>query len=283
MLQRTDRASLKSTRELERMRVAGRMVAEVHALMRQMVKPGVTTGDLNEAAGAKIRELGGTPSFFGYVVGRNAYPANICVSIDEEVVHGIPGRCQYRGRTTPDRTLEAGQVVSIDCGAIYQGYHGDSAVTLPVGEIAPDVAELLSVCRDALWAGIRAVQPGAKVSDVARAIEAAIRGREQDGLRYGIVEEYVGHGIGQRLHEPPQVPNYFNASMLRNDVVFKPGLVVAIEPMVNLGTNKTRTLADGWTVVTRDRKASAHFEHTVACTADGFEVLTVREDGSATH
>jgi methionyl aminopeptidase len=284
VLQRSDQIIYKTDRELERMRVAGRMVAEVLAVMKEMVKPGVTTGDLNEAAHAKMRELKGQPSFLGYVVGGKAYPAVICVSVDDEVVHGIPGRCMYRGKMIPDRALEEGSVVSIDCGVIHQGYHGDSAVTLPVGKVAPEVTELLSVCRDALWAGIRAVKPGNRLSDVARAIEGEVRRRETDKTgRYGIVEEYVGHGIGTRLHESPQVPNFFSPSLLRNDLVLKKGLVVAIEPMVNLGTHKTKTLADGWTVVTKDKKPSAHFEHTIAVTDDGQQVFTLRDDGSATH
>lgn len=284
MLQRSRQIVYKTDRELERMRTAGRMVAEVLALLRSMVKPGVTTGDLNEAAHAKMNELGGKPSFLGYVVGNKAYPAVICVSVDDEVVHGIPGRCMYRGRLTPDRVLEEGSIVSIDCGVIYQGYHGDSAVTLPVGKVKPEVEELLSVCRDALWAGIRTVRPGARLSDLAKAIEGEVRRRETEQTgRYGIVEEYVGHGIGTKLHEDPQVPNFFSPALLRNDLVLKKGLVIAIEPMVNLGTHKTRTLSDGWTVVTKDKKPSAHFEHTVAVTDDGFEVFTLREDGTATH
>jgi methionyl aminopeptidase len=284
VLQRSERIVYKTERELERMRVAGRMVAEVLALMKAMVKPGVTTGDLNEAAHAKMKELGGVPSFLGYVVGGKAYPAVLCISIDDEVVHGIPGRCMYRGKLIPDRALEEGQVVSIDCGVIYQGYHGDSAVTLPVGKIAPEVSELLSVCRDALWSGIKAMKPGAKLSDLAKAIEGEVRRRETEKTgRYGIVEEYVGHGIGTKLHEAPQVPNFFSPSLLRNDLVLKKGLVIAIEPMVNQGTHKTKTLADGWTVVTKDKKPSAHFEHTIAVTDDGYQVFTLMDDGTATH
>lgn len=273
----------KTADELVLMREAGRMVAEVLALMAEMVAPGVTTGDLNEAAGAKIKELGADrPSFLNYVVGGKPYPANICVSIDEEIVHGIPGRCVHRGRTVSDRPLREGQVVSIDCGVVYQGYHGDSAVTLPVGEIDPAISEVLAVCRDALWAGIEQVQPGNRLTDVARAIEAHVRGRER-GRRFGIVEEYVGHGIGRNLHEAPQVPNYVSSHLKRNDIVLEPGLVICIEPMVCLGTRRTRTLSDGWTVVTRDGKPAAHFEHTIAVTEDGHEVFTRRADGGATH
>jgi methionyl aminopeptidase len=283
VLQRTDPIKYKTERELERMRVAGRLVAEVLAHLKSITRPGVTTGDLNEAAGQKMRELGGTPSFFGYVVNGQAYPANICVSIDHEIVHGIPGRCLYRGRVTPDRALTEGQIVSIDCGVIYQGYHGDSAVTLPVGAVSPEVTELLSVCRDALWAGIEAIRPGAHLSDIARAIEGHVRTRDRPGEPYGIVEEFVGHGIGTRLHEQPQVPNFVSPQLLKNDLVLKTGLVIAIEPMVNLGKRHTRTLKDGWTVITKDEKPSAHFEHTIAVTESGHEVLTLLADKTATH
>lgn len=262
------------------MREAGRMVAEVLRLMQDMVAPGVTTGDLNEAAHQRMRELGGTPSFLGYM----GYPAVLCISVDHEVVHGIPGRCAYRGELTPDKTLREGQVVSVDCGVIHDGFHGDSAVTLPVGEVSPQVKYLLETCRQGLWGGIEQVRPGARISDLARAIEGAIRARETEGTgAYGIVEEYVGHGIGRELHEPPQVPNYVSRFTLRTDTVLEPGMVIAIEPMVNAGKRHCRTLSDGWTVVTKDGGVSAHFEHTVAVVDDGFEVFTKRGDGQATH
>ncbi len=266
------------------MREAGRMVAEVLDLMRSMVAPGVTTSELNQAAGAKIEELGGTPSFLGYVVHKKIYPGNLCISIDEEIVHGIPGGCVYRGEPVPDRVLSAGQVVTVDCGVIYEEYHGDSAVTLPVGEISSEKANLLDTCRLGLWAGIKQLKPGNRLTDVARAIEAEIRRRERElGVRYGIVEEYVGHGIGRALHEAPQIPNYVSNHLRRNDLVLEAGLVVAIEPMVCMGTRKTKELSDGWTVITRDGKPSAHYEHTIAVTADGYEVLTARAGGETTH
>jgi methionyl aminopeptidase len=280
VLRRKNRIKLKTTPELEIMREAGRMVAEVLEHLRQLVTPGVTTGDLNEAAGEKMAQLGGTPSFLGY----KGYPANVCISIDEEIVHGIPGRCRYEGRITPDRALEAGQIVSLDCGVIHDGYHGDSAVTLVVGEVPDEVNLLLDTCRGALWAGIEQVRPGNRLTDVAKAIENHIKGQEEAaGRRYGIVRDYVGHGIGRSLHEDPQVPNYVSGQLRRNDLELQPGLVIAIEPMVCLGTHRTRQLHDGWTVVTRDKKHSCHFEHTVAVTSEGFEVLTRRGDGGATH
>ena len=277
MLQR-EHPIIKTPKEIAKMRVAGRMVADVLAMLRDMCKPGTTTGDLNEAAYAKMRELGGEPSFLNYAVpGKDRYPASLCISIDEEIVHGIPGRCHFRGQVVTDRTLQEGQIVSIDCGVKFDGYHGDSAVTLPVGQISPEKQKLMEVCKGGLWAGIKAVRPNAKLSDVARAIETAVR----TSGAYGIVEEYVGHGIGTHLHEPPQVPNYVSAR--NRDRVLLEGYVIAIEPMVNIGTQKTRELKDGWTVVTKDGKPSAHFEHTVAVTPEGYEVLTVRADGSATH
>ncbi|HZV00807.1 MAG TPA: type I methionyl aminopeptidase [Planctomycetota bacterium] len=270
---------IKTEREIEKMRVSGRMVAEVLAVLKALVKPGTTTGDLNEAAYAKMKELGGEPSFLNYTAGsKEPYPAVVCISIDEEIVHGIPGRCHYRGTVTKDRTLQEGELVSVDCGVKYDGFHGDSAVTFAVGKVSPEKQKLMDVCRESLWAGIRAVKPNAKLSEVAAAIEGSIRQHQEP---YGIVEEYVGHGIGRHLHEPPQVPNF--AKGVKTEYILKKGYVIAIEPMVNMGTRKTQELSDGWTVITRDRKPSAHFEHTIAVTEAGHEVLTLRADGSATH
>ncbi|MGE0707199.1 MAG: type I methionyl aminopeptidase [Planctomycetota bacterium] len=278
MLRRRERPQLKSPAELQVMREAGRMVAEVLTHLATLVAPGVSTGDLNEAALAKMDELGAErPSFLGY----HGYPAAICASVDDEVVHGIPGRCDFKGRQTPDRALREGELLSLDCGVVFEGYHGDSAVTVAVGEVAPERAALLDVCREALWAGIRAVRPGAKLTDVARSIEQSVRARPH---RYGIVEDYVGHGIGRNLHEAPHVPNVLTYHLRRNDLVLEPGLTIAIEPMVCLGSKRTRTLArDGWTVVTKDGRPAAHFEHTLAVTEDGFEILTARADGGTTH
>jgi len=259
------------------MREAGRMVAEVLRHLAELLEPGVSTGDLNEAALAKMDELGADrPSFLGY----HGFPAAICTSVDEEVVHGIPGRCRHRGGETPDRVLAAGEVISIDCGVVHEGYHGDSAVTLAVGSVDPDTQALLDTCRGALWAGIEQVRPGARLTDIARAIQGSVRARP---VRYGIVEDYVGHGIGRNLHEPPNVPNVLSFHLRRNDLVLEPGWVIAIEPMVALGSKRTRTLRDGWTVVTKDGRPAAHFEHTVAVTEEGYEVLTKRADGQTTH
>lgn len=280
MLRARENPIVKTDREIEKMRVSGRMVADVLGLMQEMVKPGVTTGDLNEAAFAKMKEMGGEPSFLNYRAGsKDPYPAVVCISIDEEIVHGIPGRCHYRGAVTKDRPLKEGELVSIDCGVKFEGWHGDSAVTLPVGPVTPEKQKLMDVCREALWAGIREIKPLAKLSELATAIEGAVRKHADES--YGIVEEYVGHGIGRHLHEPPQVPNFYSSKM--QDFVLRKGYVIAIEPMINLGTRKTQELSDGWTVVTRDRKPSAHFEHTIAVTEAGYEVLTLRTDGKATH
>lgn len=277
MLFRREAPRPKQAGELEQMRAAGQIVAGVLKHCVDLVAPGVTTGDLNEAAYAKARELGADGfSFLGY----HGFPAVICSSVDEVVVHGIPGRCDYRGTKTPDRVLEAGSLVSVDFGAIKDGFHGDSAVTVPVGEPSEELAELLRVGREALWAGIRQVKPGNRISDIAREIERSILERPR---KYGVVTQYVGHGIGRSLHEPPNVPNVLTKDLLRRDLVLEPGLTIAIEPMVCLGTAKTKTLADGWTVVTRDGLPAVHFEHSVAVTEDGFEILTSREDGGTTH
>ncbi len=275
MLAGRDVPIAKDSREIAKMRVAGRMVADVLAVCAAMVKPGISTGDLNEAAYTKMKELGGEPSFLNY----HGYPASLCISIDEEVVHGIPGRCHYRGAVTKDRKLEEGQLVSIDCGVKFEGFHGDSAVTLPVGQVAPEKTRLMDVCRESLWAGIRAVKEGTDLKGIARAIEGSIRSQKDHA--YGIVENYVGHGIGRMLHEAPQIPNY--ASGVKENWTLKRNWVIAIEPMVNLGTKKTSVKSDGWTVVTKDGAPSAHFEHTILVTENGYEVLTLREDGSSTH
>jgi methionyl aminopeptidase len=279
MLHRDPLPIIKPDAEIARMRVSGRMVADVLALLATMVKPGTTTGDLNEAAHNKMKSMGGEPSFLHYRAGnKEPYPAVVCISIDEEIVHGIPGRCHYRGTVTKDRTLKEGELISIDCGVKYDGFHGDSAVTLPVGAVAAEKQKLMDVCRESLWAGIRVIKPGVKLSEIAASIEGSVRTHPES---YGIVEEYVGHGIGRSLHESPQIPNF--AKGVKQDYVLKKGYVIAIEPMINLGTRKTQELSDGWTVVTRDRKPSAHFEHTIAVTDAGFEVLTLRTDGQATH
>lgn len=249
----TDRqVTVKSAAEIATMRRAGRLVAEVLALVESELRPGVSTAHLDEIAERHIRKVGGIPSFKGYF----GYPASICVSIDAEVVHGIPG----------NRTIRAGQVVSIDAGAIVDGYHGDAARTFIVGQAPPAVVELVETTRRALLAGIAAAVPGHRIWDVSAAVEdiALPHG-------YGIVRPYVGHGIGTAMHEEPQVPNYRTA---KRGIELRPGICIAIEPMFTLGSADVETKADGWTVVTRDGSLAAHFEHSIAVTDHGPEILT---------
>jgi methionyl aminopeptidase len=227
-------------------------VAGVLAAVEEALKPGVTSAQLDAVAEEYIRKAGARPSFKGY----RGFPACICVSIDDEVVHGIPGR----------RVIEAGQVVSIDAGAIWKGYHGDGARTFYVGTPPADVANLISTTRLALMAGIAAAVPGNHIEDVSGAVEdVAVEGK------VGIVRPYVGHGIGTRMHEDLQIPNYRTG---RPGIEIQPGVCMAIEPMLTLGKADVETLADGWTVVTTDHSLAAHFEHTIAVTDNGPEVLT---------
>ena len=244
--------TLKSRDEIERMRHAGRIVAEVLALMEESLKPGVTTAQLNALAEDHIRKAGARPSFKGYL----GFPASICVSVDEEVVHGIPG----------DRVIEEGQVVSVDAGAIWQGYHGDAARTFFVGTPPAEAAGLIAATRLSLIAGIAAAVAGAHIEDISGAVEDVAR---EGG--YGIVRQYVGHGIGTQMHEEPQVPNFRGGGRGRE---LKPGLCLAIEPMLTLGSPEVETLSDKWTVVTRDHSLAAHFEHTIAVTEQGPVILT---------
>ena len=234
------------------MRRAGRVVADVLALMEEKLAPGVTTAQLDAIAEDYIRKSGARPSFKGY----KGFPASICVSIDDEVVHGIPG----------SRVIEEGQVVSVDAGAIWQGYHGDAARTFYVGQPSADVARLLDTTRLALMAGIAAAVPGATVEDVSGAVEdVAVEGR------CDIVRPFVGHGIGTRMHEDLQIPNYRTG---RPGAELDTGVCIAIEPMLALGSADVETLADGWTVVTTDHSLAAHFEHTIAVTENGPVILT---------
>jgi methionyl aminopeptidase len=246
---------LKSPEEIAKMRRAGRIVAATIDAVTVAVRPGLTTGDLDEVAEKTILDEGATPSFKGY----RGFPASICASVNEEVVHGIPGA----------RTLKEGDILSLDFGAIWEGYHADSAVTVFVGEPRSAEAEkLVRVTEEALDAGISQVRAGNRLSDISNAVQHVV-----EGAGFAVVREYVGHGVGRNLHEDPQIPNYGPPG---RGPELKPGLVVAIEPMVNLGGWETRVLADGWTVVTADGSLSAHFEHTIAVTDEGPEVLTAR-------
>ena len=242
----------KSRAEIATMRRAGRVVAEVLALVEEELRPGVSTAHLDAVAEEHIRRSGATPSFKGY----HGYPSSICISIDREVVHGIPG----------DRTIRDGQVVSIDAGAIVDGWHGDAARTFVVGDAPEPVRELVEATRRALEAGVAAARVGNRIWDVSAAVEDVALPRG-----YGIVRPYVGHGIGTAMHEEPQVPNYRTKS---RGIELASGICLAIEPMFTLGSADVETLADGWTVVTRDGSIAAHWEDSIAVTENGPEVLT---------
>ena len=245
---------LKTAAEIEQMRKAGALVRQVLERLGRYVAPGVRTAELDAIAEEMILAAGGTPSFKGYC----GYPASICVSVNDEIIHGMP---------SDKRVLKKGDVVSIDIGAEIGGYYGDSATTVPVGEVSPEVAKLLRVTEESLELAIQQMRPGNRLADVSAAVQRHV---ERNG--FSVVRDFVGHGIGTRLHEEPQVPNYVDR---RNDNPrLKEGVVLAIEPMVNAGKADAKVLADRWTVVTRDGSYSAHFEHTVAVTATGPWVLT---------
>ena len=247
----------KSPKEIDKMRKAGRIVAGTIDRVLATVRPGVTTAQLDEVAEAYILEQRATPSFKWY---RGTFPASICTSLNDEIVHGIPSK---------KRVVREGDVLSLDFGAIWDGFHADSAVTIVVGDPrSPDAEKLVRVTEEALEAGISQIRPGGRLSDIGAAVQQVA-----EGAGFSVVREYVGHGIGRALHEDPQIANYGDPG---RGPVLKPGLVVAVEPMVNVGGWETRVLADDWTVVTEDGSLSAHFEHTIAVTEDGHEVLTAR-------
>ena len=246
---------LKTAREIEQMRRAGSVVRQVLDCVRDQVRPGATTLDLERAAEQKLAELGAKAAFKGY----HGYPCVLCTSVNHEVVHGIP---------SANRTLREGDIVSIDCGAIVDGFYGDSAITVPVGtRIDPTTRKLLEATESSLQAAIRAVRPGATLGDIGAAVQEVV---EAEG--FSVVRDFVGHGIGTRMHEDPQVPNYGERG---RGMKLREGMVLAIEPMVNVGKAAVEVLDDGWTAVTRDGSMSAHFEHTVAVTADGAAILTM--------
>jgi methionyl aminopeptidase len=247
----------KSPDEIDKMRKAGRIVAGTIDRVLAAVGPGVTTAKLDEVAESYILEQRATPSFKWY---RGTFPASICTSLNDEIVHGIP---------STKRVVREGDVLSLDFGAIWDGFHADSAVTIIVGDPrSPDAEKLVRVTEEALEAGISQIRPGGRLSDIGAAVQQVA-----EGAGFSVVREYVGHGIGRALHEDPQIANYGDPG---RGPVLKPGLVVAVEPMVNVGGWETRVLADDWTVVTEDGSLSAHFEHTIAVTEDGHEVLTAR-------
>ncbi|MAS37631.1 MAG: type I methionyl aminopeptidase [Anaerolineaceae bacterium] len=256
---------LKSPEELATMREAGRIVAVAHQAMREAVKPGVTTAELNTIAETVLRDHGATPAFLGYPKHNSPnFPASICASVNEELVHGIPG----------SRVLKDGDIISIDIGSVYEGFVGDSAWTYAVGEVSESVQRLLETSEEALWVGIRASVLPNETKDVALAIQHFV---EQHG--YSVVREYTGHGVGRQMHEEPQVPNWWprGRRQRQNWISYplKPGMTYALEPMINAGRPETRELSDKWTVVTRDRSLCTHFEHTIAITEGEPLVLTL--------
>ncbi len=244
---------IKTPGEIEKMRRSGQIVREVLEHVRGMVKPGATTLDLETAAVRLIEDSGAKPAFKGY----HGYPCVLCTSVNEQVVHGIP---------SADRVLKDGDIVSIDCGVVIDGFYGDSAITVPVGKITPKTQRLLDVTRVSLERAIELIKPGATLGDVGSAVQQVV---EDEG--FSVVRDFVGHGIGTRMHEDPQIPNFGQPG---RGVKLRAGMVLAIEPMVNAGKPEVQTLRDGWTAVTQDGSLSAHFEHTVAVTVDGATVLT---------
>ena len=254
---------LKSPGEIDAMRVAGGLVAQALAAVTAAARPGVSTGELDAIAEQVIRDGGGVPSFLGY----HGYPASICASLNEQIVHGIPAATQV---------LADGDLLSVDCGAIVEGWHGDAAVTLAIGAVAPADLALSAACREALDAGIAAVRPDARLTDVSHAVQAAAEAAgRRDGSPYGIVEEYGGHGIGTSMHMDPFLPNHGAPGHGPRLVV---GMALAVEPMLTGGGVETRELDDGWTVVTADGSRAAHWEHSVAVTDDGPRILTLPVD-----
>lgn len=260
-----ERVELKTPDQVRMMRRAGLVVADALAAVRGAVRPGLTTRDLDMIAAEAIRSAGATPSFLGYM----DYPATICVSVNDEVVHGIPG----------DRVLQPGDIVSIDCGAIVDGWHGDSAITVVLPEADPADVALSDITERAMWAGIAALATADRLGAVGDAVEDVVEAAHAaGGPALGIVQDYVGHGIGSAMHLPPDVPNYRTRE--RGPKV-RPGMCVAIEPMLVRGDQRTRVLADDWTVVTEDGSRASHWEHTVAILEDGIWVLTAPDGGAS--
>ncbi|GEN80829.1 type I methionyl aminopeptidase [Actinotalea fermentans] len=265
-----ERFTLKDADQVRAMRAAGLVVADALAAVRAAARPGVTTAELDAVAAAVIAEAGATPSFVGVDGGPGVppYPATTCISVNDEIVHGIPG----------DRVLEPGDVLSVDCGAILEGWHGDSAFSMVLDPADPADVALVETTEAAMWAGIAALATGDRLGVVGDAVEATAKGAAKAaGVRYGVVQEYTGHGIGREMHEPPTVLNY--RSRERGPRV-QPGLCVAIEPMLTRGTRATDELDDGWTVVTFDGSRAAHWEHSVAVTPGGVWVLTAHDGGA---
>lgn len=245
--------TIKKPEDYARMRRAGAVVARIHAALREAAAPGVSLLDLEAIAASLIEEAGCTSNFLNY----HGFPATTCLSVNNEIVHGIPSQ----------RELKEGDLLSVDAGAVFEGWHADAAITFGIGEIGATEQQLIEVTEKAMWAGIEATRPGARVGDIGHAVSGVASPHG-----YGVVREYTGHGIGRQMHEDPQVPNY---GAKGRGMKLKPGMAICIEPMFNLGGYETRVLDDDWTVVTADGSTSAHFEHTIAVTPDGPEVLTL--------
>jgi methionyl aminopeptidase len=249
--------TIKSAREIELMRVSGKITAKTLTMLMKTVKPGMTTADVDKLAEDSIRSMGGIPTFIGY----SGYAHTICASVNDEVVHGIPGA----------RVLKDGDLLSIDIGTTLEGYVSDSAVTVPIGHVSAAAERLMRVTQECLMLGIAQMQAGNRLGDIGHAVQ-----KHAESHGYGVVRQLVGHGIGTKMHEEPQVPNYGTAGQ---GTLLRPGLCLAIEPMITEGTYEVETLDDGWTVVTEDGKLAAHFEHTIAVTTEGPRILTLREFG----
>lgn len=250
--------SLKSPREIEAMRRAGRLTAQARALAGSMVRPGVTTHEIDAAVRKFIESHGGKPSFLGY----GGFPGSACISVNEVVIHGIPG----------PRKLKEGDIVSVDVGAVIGGFHGDCAATYPVGEISPEARKLIEVTQESFWQGVKYATKGCRVSDIGHAVQVYV---EKNG--FSVVRDFVGHGVGRKLHEPPEVRNYGDPG---HGPRLSPGMTIAVEPMVCAGGWQVKVLPDEWTTVTQDGSLAAHYENTILITEDGPEILTVTEDGA---
>jgi methionyl aminopeptidase len=257
-----ERIALKSCDELARIREACLVVHDVLAELRRAVAPGITTAELDRLAEARARARGAEPAFLGY----HGYPASVCISVNDEVVHGIP---------SPARALAEGDIVGLDFGVVLHGYYGDSAITVPVGAVSEEARRLIEVTQGALAQAVAAARPDRRVGDIGAAVQAFVEARG-----FSVVRDFVGHGIGRRLHEPPQVPNFGTPG---TGARLRPGMVLALEPMVNAGSFRVETLDDGWTAVTQDGRLSAHFEHTVAVTENGPEILSLPPGAGMTH
>ncbi len=260
MFRARDNVEIKSPDQIALMRQAGLVVGETLELLRAAVRPGITTLQLDTIAEDYITSRGATPNFLNY----HGFPATICASVNDEVVHGIPS----------SRTLVEGDLVSLDCGAIVEGWHGDAAITVGVGSVGPELVALMDVCEESMWRGFAAATLGGRVTDISHAIESYVRSRGG----YGIVEDYVGHGIGSAMHMPPNVPNYGRAG---RGAKLVQGMALAVEPMITMGTIETRVLDDDWTVVTEDGSWAAHFEHSFTLTPGGALILTALDGGAA--